>query len=85
MSTIKNVCNENYSNAVNLTNKVVFIKNLKFIDILSANIAMKEILININLNLRAVKYKKTKQIKFSATEIIEISKKLKKSTQIVKE
>ena len=78
LPAIKNIRNENYSNAVNLTNKVVFSKNLKFIDIFCADVVMKKILVNINLNLQIVKYKKTKLIKFSSAEIIEITKKFKK-------
>ena len=69
---------------MNLTNKVVFSKNLKFIDVSCADVAMKEIFININLNLRAVKYKKINLIRFSSIEIVEITKKLKKLTQIIK-
>ena len=46
---------------------------------------MKEIFIDINLNLRAVKYKKTKLIKFNSVEAVEITKRLKKLTQIIKE
>ena len=82
---IKNIRNENYSNAVNLTNKVVFNKNLKFIDVSCANVAIKKIFININLNLRTAKYKKIKLIKFNSVEVVEITKKFKKLTQIIKE
>ena len=53
-----------------------FQKNLKFIDVSRANIAMKEILININLNSRTVKYKKTKLIKFNSVEVVKITKRL---------
>ena len=70
---------------MNLTNKVVFSKNSKFTDVLNADVAIKEIFVDINLNSRAVKYKKTKLIKFSSVEIVKISKKLKKLTQIIKE
>ena len=70
---------------MNLTNKVVFSKNLKFIDVSCANVAMKEILIDINSDSRIVKYKKTKLIKFSSIEIVEITKRFKKLTQIIKE
>ena len=69
---------------MNLTNKVVFNKNLKFINILCADVAMKKIFVDINLNLRTVKYKKTKLIKFSSVEIVEITKRLKKLAQIIK-
>ena len=48
---IKNSRNENYLNAINLTNKVIINKNFKFIDIFYINIAIKEILVDINLNL----------------------------------
>ena len=81
---IKNIRNGNYPNAVNLTNKVVFNKDLKFIDVSRANVAMKEILVDINLNLRAVKYKKTKLIRFSSVEVVKITKRFKKLTQIIK-
>ena len=81
---IKNIRNENYSNAVNLTNKVVFSKNLKFINVFLADVAMKKILVDINLNLWVIKYKKTKLIKFSSIEAVEITKRLKKLAQIIK-
>ena len=81
---IKNIRIENYSNAVNLTNKAVFSKNSKFIDVLCADVAMKEIFVDINLNLQIVKYKKIKLIKFSSVEVVEIMKRLKKLTQIIK-
>ena len=81
---IKNIRNENYSNAVNLTNKAVFSKDSKLIDVSRADIAMKKIFVDINLNLRAVKYKKIKLIKFSSVEIVKITKKFKKLTQIIK-
>ena len=84
MLAIKNICNKNYSNAINLTNKVVFSKDLKSIDISRAKIAIKKFFVDINSDLRAVKYKKIKLIKFSSIEVVEIMKKLKKLTQIIK-
>ena len=69
---------------MNLTNKVVFSKDLKLIDVLRANVAMKKIFVDINLNSRAVKYKKTKLIKFSSVEVVEITKRFKKLVQIIK-
>ena len=75
---IKNIRNENYSNAVNLTNKVVFNKNLKFIDVFRTDITMKKIFVDINSDSRAVKYKKTKLVKFSSVEVVEIMKRFKK-------
>ena len=69
---------------MNLTNKVVFNKNLKFIDVSRADVAIKKIFVDINLNSRAVKHKKLKLIKFSSVEIVKITKRLKKSTQIIK-
>ena len=69
---------------MNLTNKVVFSKDSKLIDVSRANVAMKEILININSDSRAVKYKKTKLIKFNLIEIVEITKRFKKLVQIIK-
>ena len=70
---------------MNLTNKVVFNKDSKFIDVLCADVAMKEILVDINLNLLIIKYKKTKLIKLSSIEVVEITKRLKKLVQIIKE
>ena len=70
---------------MNLINKVVFNKNLKFTDVLRTDVVMKKIFININLNSRTVKYKKTKLIKFNSVEVDEITKKFKKLTQIIKE
>ena len=46
---------------------------------------MKKILVDINSDSRAVKYKKTKLIKFNATEVVEIIKKFEKLAQIIKE
>ena len=56
---MKIICNKDYLNAVNLTNKIVFNKNSKLIDVFCADVAMKKIFVNINLNLQIVKYKKT--------------------------
>ena len=81
----KKYSQSNYSNAINLTNKVVFNKDLKFINVSCADVIMKKIFIDINLNLRAVKYKKTKLIKFNSVEVVEITKRFKKLTQIIKE
>ena len=69
---------------MNLTNKVVFSKSLKFTDVSRADITMKKIFVNINSHLRAVKYKKIKLIKFSSVGVVKITKKLKKLTQIIK-
>ena len=69
---------------MNLTNKVVFNKDLKFTDVSRADVAMKKILVDINSDSRTVKYKKIKLIKFSSAEVVEITKKLKKLTQIIK-
>ena len=84
LSAIKNIRNENYSNTMNLANKVVFNKNSKFIDVFRANVAMKKILVDINSDSRAVRYKKTKLIKSSSIEVVEITKRFKKWTQIIK-
>ena len=46
---------------------------------------MKEILVDINSDSRAVKYKKTKLIKFSSVEVVEIIKRFKKLIQIIKQ
>ena len=80
LPAIKNIRNENYSNAVNLTNKVVFSKNSKLTDVLRADVAMKKFSVDINSVSRVVKYKKTKLIKFSSVEAVEITKRLKKLT-----
>ena len=69
---------------MNLTNKIVFNKNLKFTDILRANVVMKETFVDINSDSRAVKYKKIKLIRFDSIEIVEITKRFKKLTQIIK-
>ena len=45
---------------MNLTNKVVFNKKSKSIDIFKTDIAMKETFVDINLNSQNVKYKKNK-------------------------
>ena len=60
LPTIKNICNENYLNAMNLTNKVFFSKDSKLTDVSNADVAMKKIFIDINSDFRAVKYRKTK-------------------------
>ena len=77
---IKNIRNENYSNAVNLTNKVVFSKDSKSIDVPRADVVMKKIFVDINSNSRVVKYKKIKLIRFNSAEVVEITKRLKKLT-----
>ena len=46
---------------------------------------MKKISININSDSRVVKYKKIKLIRFSSIEVVEITKRFKKLTQIIKE
>ena len=69
---------------MNLTNKVVFSKDSKSTDVPRADVAIKKILVDINSDLRVVKYKKIKLIKFSSAEVVEITKRLKKLTQIIK-
>ena len=69
---------------MNLTNKVVFNKDLKFVDVSHVDVAMNKIFVNINLDSRAVKYKKTKLIKFNSIEVVKISKRFKKLAQIIK-
>ena len=61
-------------------NKIIFNKNLKFIDVLRADVAMKKIFVDINSNSRTVKYKKIKLIRFNSVEVVEITKRLKKLT-----
>ena len=85
MFATENTRNENYSNAMNLTNKVIFNKDSKFTDVLRANIVIKEILVDINSDSRAVKYKKIKLIRFNSIEVVGITKRLKKLTQIINE
>ena len=65
-------------------NKAVFNKNSKSINVSRADIAMKKILVDINSDSRAAKYKKTKLIKFSSAGAVEITERLKKLTQIIK-
>ena len=69
---------------MNLTNKVVFNKDSKSTDVSRADVAMKKISVDINSDSRAVKYKKTKLIKFSPAEAVETTKRLKKLAQIIK-
>ena len=69
---------------MNLANKVIFSKDSKFIDVFRADVAMKKIFVDINSDSRAVKYKKIKLIRFSSVEVVEITKRLKKLTQIIK-
>ena len=59
---IKNLRNENYFDAMNLANKVVFNKNLEFDYIFNINIVIKEVLVVINLNSQVVKYKKLNKL-----------------------
>ena len=46
---------------------------------------MKKIFVDINSDSRTVKLKKTKLIEFNSVEVVEITKKFKKLTQIIKE
>ena len=69
---------------MNLTNKVVFNKDLKFIDVSRADVTMKKIFVDFNSDSQAVKYIKTKLIKFSSVEVVEITKRFKKLAQIIK-
>ena len=69
---------------MNLANKAVFSKDSKSINVFRADVAMKKIFVDINLNSRAVKYKKTKLIRFSSTEIVKITERLKKLALIIK-
>ena len=57
---IKNIRNENYSNAVNLTNKVVFNKNSKFINVSCKDVAMKKFFVDIKLKLTSCQIYKNK-------------------------
>ena len=69
---------------MNLINKVVFNKDSKSINVFRTDVARKKILVDINLNSRVVKYKKTKLIKFSSAEVVKITKRFKKLIQIIK-
>ena len=69
---------------MNLANKVIFSKNSESDYIFNINVSMKKILIVINLNSQAAKYREVKQIKFNSIEIIETSKKFKRLTQTIK-
>ena len=81
---VKNIRNENYSNAINLINKVVFSKDLKLINVSYANFVMKKFFVDINSDSQTVKYKKIKLIRFNSVKVVEITKRFKKLTQIIK-
>ena len=70
LSTIKNVRNDNYFDAMNFAEQAISINDIEMI----------EIIIEINFEFRATKYQKIKQIKFKisfeASEIFEKFKKL---------
>ena len=80
LSIIKNIRNENCLDAVNLTNKGVFNKNSKLVDVFNTDVTMKKIFVDINSNSQAVKYRKTKQIKLSSIQVLKTSKRPKKLT-----
>ena len=54
LSTIKNVQNDNYFDAMNFVKQAISIDDIKMI----------EIIVKINFEFRATKYQKIKQIKF---------------------
>ena len=56
---------------MNLTNKVVFSKDSKFINVLHVNVIIKNIFVDINLDSRTVKYKKIKLNQFSSVEVVD--------------
>ena len=76
MSTIKNIRNNNYFDAISFAEQTILIDNIKMI----------EIIIEINFKSRATKYQKIKQIKFKISfETSEVFERLKKFVQIFKE
>ena len=70
LSTIKNVRNDNYSDAMNFVEQTIFVDNIE----------MTEMIVEVNFKSRATKYQKIKQMKFKisfeASEAFEKSKKL---------
>ena len=76
MSTIKNVQNDNYFDAINFVEQAISIDNIKMI----------EIIVEINSESCAIKYQKIKQIKFKISfETFKIFEKFKKLAQMFKE
>ena len=69
MSTIKNVRNDNYFNAMNFVKQTISVDDIKMI----------EIIVKINFNFRATKYQKIKQTKFKISfETFKIFERFKK-------
>ena len=72
---IKNVRNDNYLDAINLAEQTILINNIEMI----------EMIVEINLEFRAIKYQKIKQIKFKISfEVSEAFEKFKKFVQMFK-
>ena len=75
MSTIKNVRNDNYSDAINFVEQAISIDDIKMI----------EMIVEINFEFRAIKYQKIKQIKFKiSSEISETFERFKRFAQMFK-
>ena len=75
MSTIKNVRNDNYFDAMNFVEQAISIDNIEMI----------EIIVEINFESRATKYQKIKQTKFKTSfEAFEIFERFKKFVQMFK-
>ena len=75
LSTIKNVQNDNYFDAMNLAEQIISIDDIKMI----------EVIVEINFKSRAIKYQKVKQIKFKISfEISEAFERFKKFAQMFK-
>ena len=75
LSTIKNVRNDNYFNAINLAEQTILINNIEMI----------EIIVEINSEFRATKYQKIKQIKFKTSfETFKAFEEFRKLVQMLK-
>ena len=75
LSTIKNVRNDNYFDAMNFAEQMISINNIEII----------EMIVEINFESRATKYQKIKQIKFKILfETFETFERFKKLVQMFK-
>ena len=75
LSTIKNVRNDNYFDAMNLAEQAISIDNIEMI----------EVIVEINSEFRIIKYQKIKQIKFKILfEVFETFERFKRFVQMFK-
>ena len=75
MSTIKNVQNDNYFDAMNFVEQAISINDIKII----------EMIVEVNFESRATKYQKIKQIKFKILfETFKAFERFKKFAQMFK-